>query len=208
MTSAIAIQPAPDVSPSTHCGVIASEKHAPPTPANAPPITVCAYRYAITLMPIASAAAGDSPTARRLRPGRVRPRYRATSATQTHEAYTSQVWSNSTGPTTRACCHDVGNTGENDWRAGASASLRSLPRYDERPAAPAKIVSASPETIWFARSVTTRKAWINASAAPARAATTTASPRDPVRWTPQNPITAPTSIIPSTPRFRTPERSA
>ena len=37
MTSAIAIQPAPAVSPSTHCGVIASEKHAPPMPANAPP---------------------------------------------------------------------------------------------------------------------------------------------------------------------------
>ena len=42
MTSAIAIQPAPAVSPSTHCGVIASEKVAPPTPANAPPASVCA----------------------------------------------------------------------------------------------------------------------------------------------------------------------
>ncbi len=44
MTSAIAIQPAPAVSPSTHCGVIASEKQAPPTPANAPPTIVCPYR--------------------------------------------------------------------------------------------------------------------------------------------------------------------
>jgi ABC-type uncharacterized transport system permease subunit len=40
----------------------------------------------------------------------------------------------------------------NDCRAGWSATFRSLPRYDESPAAPAKIVSASPETIWFARS--------------------------------------------------------
>ena len=47
-----------------------------------------------------------------------------------------------------------------EWRAGWSARFRSLPRYDDSPAAPAKIVSASPETIWFARSVTTRNAWI------------------------------------------------
>jgi hypothetical protein len=42
ITSAIAIQPAPCVSPSTHCGVIERLKHAPPTPANAPPRSVCA----------------------------------------------------------------------------------------------------------------------------------------------------------------------
>ena len=58
---------------------------------------------------------------------------------------------------------------------GWSARSRSLPRYDESPAAPAKIVSASPETIWFARSVITRNAWISAIAAPASAATTTAA---------------------------------
>ena len=39
MTSAIAIQPAPPVSPSTHCGVSARLKQAPPTPASAPPAT-------------------------------------------------------------------------------------------------------------------------------------------------------------------------
>ena len=51
-----------------------------------------------------------------------------------------------------------------------------MPRYDERPAAPAKIVSASPETIWFARSVITRNAWIaRHQRAPASAATTIAS---------------------------------
>ncbi len=82
-----------------------------------------------------------------------------------------------------------------------------MPRYDESPAAPAKIVSASPETIWFARSVTTRNAWIAAIAAPAIAATRIASVSEPVRCTAQKPITAPTSIIPSTPRLSTPERS-
>ena len=44
MTSAIAIQPAPPVIPSTHCGVIASVIVAPATPPNAPPTMVCAYR--------------------------------------------------------------------------------------------------------------------------------------------------------------------
>jgi hypothetical protein len=80
-------------------------------------------------------------------------------------------------------------------------------------AAPAKIVSARPDTIWFARSVTTRNAWISAIAAPANAATAIAStstsePAPRRLWTAQNPVTAPTSIIPSTPRLSTPERSA
>ena len=44
MTSAIAIQPAPPVIPSTHCGVIASVIDAPATPAKAPPTSVCVYR--------------------------------------------------------------------------------------------------------------------------------------------------------------------
>ena len=46
------------------------------------------------------------------------------------------------------------------------------------------MVSARPETIWLARSVITRNAWIDASAAPAIAATTTAAVSDtrPVTW--------------------------
>jgi len=40
MTSAIAIQPAPCVSPSTHWGVIERLNAAPPTPAKAPPASV------------------------------------------------------------------------------------------------------------------------------------------------------------------------
>jgi hypothetical protein len=74
MTSAIAIQPAPPVIPSIHCGVIASVNVAPATPANAPPTSVWAYRYAVTSIPIASAAPGASPTARAFRPGLVRER--------------------------------------------------------------------------------------------------------------------------------------
>ena len=42
MTSAIAIQPAPEVIPSSHPGVIARLKKAPPMPASAPPNRVCA----------------------------------------------------------------------------------------------------------------------------------------------------------------------
>ncbi len=85
--------------------------------------------------------------------------------------------------------------------------------YDDRPAAPAKIVSARPETIWFARRVTTRNARISAQPAPATAAAATAigsaSPAEPPTcWTHRKPITAPISIIPSTPRLSTPERSA
>ena len=49
-----------------------------------------------------------------------------------------------------------------------------MPTYADNPRPPAKIVSASPETIWFARSVMTRNAWIAAIAAPAIADATTA----------------------------------
>jgi hypothetical protein len=113
-----------------------------------------------------------------------------------------------TGPMTFAFCHECGRNGPNECFAGWPATFRSFPRYDESPAAPAKIVNASPETIWFARSVMTRNAWMSAIAPPAIAATRIASSNEPVRCTAQNPITAPTSIIPSTPRLRTPERSA
>ena len=106
----------------------------------------------------------------------------------------------------------AGKTAWNVWFAGRSARFRSLPRYDESPPAPAKIVSASPDTIWLARSVITRNAWIAAIAAPARQPPTTAASSTIAvvawtRWTAQKPITAPTSIIPSTPRLSTPDRS-
>jgi hypothetical protein len=107
----------------------------------------------------------------------------------------------------------AGNTGLKVCAAGAPERLRSFPRYDDSPTAPAKMVSARPETIWLARSVITRNAWIDDSAAPTRPATTTAaaSAIPLFAWTcctVQKPMTAPTSIIPSTPRLSTPDRSA
>ena len=47
-----------------------------------------------------------------------------------------------------------------------------------------------------------------ASAATAIAAQSASGPGPPRRCTTKNPIAAPTSIMPSTPRLRTPERSA
>ena len=101
----------------------------------------------------------------------------------------------------------------NWYLGGTSAIPRSFPRYDDRPRPPAKIVSASPETIWLARSETTSTAKISAITSAANAAVNTASVSATAigpgaRCIPQNPIAAPTSIIPSTPRLSTPERSA
>ena len=48
---------------------------------------------------------------------------------------------------------------------------------------------------------------MSANAAPDSAATANAAGSEPVFWTAQKPSTAPTSIIPSTPRLSTPERS-
>ena len=96
-------------------------------------------------------------------------------ATQTQDTYTSGVCPNTSGPTIGQFCIPEGKTAWNVCDAGTSARFRSLPRYDESPAAPAKIVSARPETIWLARSVITRNAWIAAMQAALNAATNTAT---------------------------------
>jgi len=75
------------------------------------------------------------------------------------------------------------------------------------------MVSARPDTIWLARKPTTRIAWIEDVASAARPPIVVASNRTiqsgPVMCcTLQKAVTAPISIIPSTPRLRTPERSA
>src|SRR5499426_1552212 len=70
-----------------------------------------------------------------------------------------------------------------------------------------RIVSASPVATWLACSeiVSTPKA--SAASEPASTPASTASPSPPPCATAANAATAPTSIIPSTPRLRTPERS-
>ncbi len=78
---------------------------------------------------------------------------------------------------------------------------------------PAKIVTARPETIWFTRMVIDNTAWMRAIAAPAtmeaRTASSSTSAVAPcVFCETKNAVTAPMSIIPSTPRLSTPERSA
>ncbi len=127
-------------------------------------------------------------------------------------AYTSGVCPNTIGPTIGQFCIEDGNNAWNEWSAGTPERFRSLPRYDESPTPPAKIVRARPDTTWLARNVITRNAWIDAIAAPLTAAITIAAisvPATPrwMRWSAQNPATAPISIIPWTPRFSTPERS-
>ena len=76
-------------------------------------------------------------------------------------------WPKTIGPMTGMSCIPEGRNAWKVFAAGWSASFRSFPRYDDRPAAPAKIVSARPDTIWLARSVMTRNAWIAAMIVPA-----------------------------------------
>ena len=66
----------------------------------------------------------------------------------------------------------------------------------------------SPVTIWLTRSVMLISATTADITAPAAMATRMASHTLPVCTDVQNAATAPTSIIPSMPRFSTPERSA
>ena len=81
-----------------------------------------------------------------------------------------------------------------------------LPMNVDRPVP--KIVSARPDTIWLARSVTHKKAWIDENSAPATLPPISASHSEPDASPIWNAITAPISIMPSTPRLSTPDFSA
>src|SRR3712207_5796201 len=71
-----------------------------------------------------------------------------------------------------------------------------------------KMVSARPQATWLARSVRVSRPKSAAIASPASAATSRPSSGLPVEAVAMKPAAAPTSIMPSTPRFSTPERSA
>src|SRR4026209_2283994 len=72
ITNATAIQPRPEVLPSTQPGSVTRLIDAPANPLIAPPKITYVYRMRYTLMPSESAAEGYSPTERRLSPGLVR----------------------------------------------------------------------------------------------------------------------------------------
>ena len=65
---------------------------------------------------------------------------------------------------------------------------------------------ATPTTTWLARNETASIPWIIEKAAAARTATTRPANGLPVLVVTQNPVTAPISMVPSTPRSRTPLR--
>src|SRR4051812_1463184 len=86
---------------------------------------------------------------------------------------------------------------------GTPTMLR--PRNAESPAP--KIVSARPETTWFARSPTQRSAWMAAIAVPAASAAPDPNQALPDQIQPAAPERAPINMIPSMPRLSTPARS-
>ena len=69
-------------------------------------------------------------------------------------------------------------------------------------------VSARPDTTWSARRWIVTIAWTRLISPPASIAVARPSQALPVETAVEKPATAPISIIPSTPRFRTPDRSA
>ena len=83
---------------------------------------------------------------------------------------------------------------------------RPSPRTRARPVP--RNVSARPETTWSARNGMVITPWTRLSRPPASIATRTPSHGLPVATPVAKPATAPISIIPSTPRLRTPDRSA
>ena len=105
----------------------------------------------------------------------------------------------------RADDRQVGEAGQVRARAGAATGVptKAAPMSAERPMP--KMVSARPVATWLASSVRVSTAKISASAAPARAAATRPSVWLPVTRVTAKPVTAPASIMPSTPRFSTPD---
>ena len=102
----------------------------------------------------------------------------------------------------------LGRSGCTSTPFGASTSglAPALPRNADSPVP--TITSDRPDTVWFTRNDTASNPWTHASSAPATPPARSESVRLPVCTPVQNPTTAPSSIIPSTPRFITPDRSA
>ena len=88
----------------------------------------------------------------------------------------------------------------------APAFERPSPRTRARPVPSS--VRDNPDTIWSASKWIVTTAWRRLRAAPASIAAATPSHGFPVATTVAKPATAPISIMPSTPRFTTPARSA
>src|SRR3954469_7560996 len=70
-----------------------------------------------------------------------------------------------------------------------------------------RIVSAKPDATWFAASPSVTAANTAESAAPAKMPHSAPNAIEPVTYAPANPQAAPTIIMPSRPRFKTPARS-
>src|SRR5690606_25426054 len=88
-TKARAIQPRPATMPSTHRGVYTRDMKAPAKPQHMPPNSTAARRMRRTLYPSECAELGDSPTARTMRPARVRPKNHAIPKHSSKVAYTT-----------------------------------------------------------------------------------------------------------------------
>ena len=71
----------------------------------------------------------------------------------------------------------------------------------------ARKLSAKPDTIWSARSVTAKNAWMSASAPPAAMPSSSPGSQPPRTSAPKIPKNAPISIMPSRPMLTTPARS-
>ena len=85
---------------------------------------------------------------------------------------------------------------------GPGTPTKASPISAERPRP--KRVSARPEATWLATNTRVRSENRTAAAMPARMAKTTPTSGTPVRFAATKPHTAPTAIMPSTPRLRTP----
>ena len=92
------------------------------------------------------------------------------------------------------------------FASAAATPMYGLPSRPLRPTP--SMASARPDTTWFARSVMLAKACSSDTAAPAATAASMPSQGLPVATAVMKPVTAPTDIMPSTPRLRMPDRSA
>src|SRR5688572_20505327 len=103
-------------------------------------------------------------------------------------------WLNRIGPTIGASSRPSTSRFVNC--TGDLPSPQTLARYDDNPAAPARIVNASPETVWLTRIVIVAKPCSSAPSPPAaiaanRATLSTHQPGPPISWAAYEPATAP-----------------
>src|SRR5438876_2238659 len=219
--AASAMNPLPCVIPSKYRRACSMARYAPAIPARAPLSNTPAYRRRYTLTPSVSAASGYSPTARSRSPNRVRLNTHWLTATSTTPVMIMGDTPVTSGRRAGRSRRRGISMGVNPRTPGDCVAFSKSKMLRKRANPPASRLSATPLMIWSTRNVIVTSAWISPNSRPA--ATAASTPASGARfghvcaregnrvsnaYAPTAPKNVPIIMMPSSPIFTTPPRSA